>query len=158
VEFDIKSIPPKPFFWNNYFAPLFQFITMSNAEAMEDDHVPSEVEGHDDSSRESSDTSSSKRSGNRKITMHVADLGIAKISKIIEEQLGQDQENQRNVEDTSKPCHGFITPSETIQAPTTQETRPLWKYRLTLIRRRNASAHTTPMLDLFKSFVMELFY
>mmetsp|Transcript_22851 Transcript_22851/g.32746 ORF Transcript_22851/g.32746 Transcript_22851/m.32746 type:complete len:344 (+) Transcript_22851:537-1568(+) len=53
---------------------------------------------------------------------------------------------------------GFISPSDTIQAPQTQENQTLHKYRITLYRRRGASPHTSSMLELFKSFAYALFY
>ena len=87
--------------------------------------------------------------------MNVSDIGVDSINEIIAAQLVQDREEHQ---DPTIVRQGFISPSDTIQAPNTQERTPLWKYRLTLYRRRNAFAHSTTMLDLFKSFALNLLH
>ena len=53
---------------------------------------------------------------------------------------------------------GFISASDTIQPPSTQENLPLWTYCLSLYRHRNAATTSATTLDLFKSFATELFH
>lgn len=149
----VRESTPRPFFWNNYFAPLLKFITMSD----EDFSNNSATMNADEISTTSQETvvSTSKTSRDRRLQFTVTDSSIAKISKLVEDQLAKDRENQETGPSTNR---GFISPNDTIHAPSTQESRSVYKYRITLFRRRNASAHTTSMLDLFKSFAAELLY
>ena len=142
----------KPFHWNNYFAPLFCLRNMSDInEPMSD---PQEEENRSTSSANSSYSTSKAR----RDVYHVDDTGIQTISELVAAQLAQDRENQKGAADDEPNNMGFISASDTIHVPTTQENNILWKYRLTLYRRRNASPHTNTMLDLFKSFAYELFH
>jgi hypothetical protein len=111
----------------------------------------SELQESDSQSQDGSSTCSPR---NRRPNLNVSDIGVDMINEIIAAQLVQDCEQQ----DPTLVRQGFISPSDTIQAPNTQERTPLWKYRLTLYRRRNASAHSTTMLELFKSFALNLLY
>ena len=102
--------------------------------------------------------STSKTSSDRSKMLSVADTSIAKISRIVEEQLAIDRETQVAAGSSTHNHRGFISPSDTIHAPTTQENSSVYRYRITLFQRRNASTHPTFMLDLFKSFALELLY
>ena len=110
------------------------------------------------SSNDQSITSTSKTSKTRQAAYNVDDTGMQKISKLVAAQLNQDRERQREVEGSDIPNVGFISASDIIHVPTTQENNILWKYCLTLYHRRNASPHPASMLDLFKSFLYDLLH
>ena len=140
----------KPFYWNNFFAPLFFSSNMTD--------VPNDMEyteTSDDQSRSSSERSVASTSKARRAEYNVDDTGIKKISELVAAQLHQDRERMREAEGVDANV-GFISASDTLHVPTTQETNILWKYRLSLYRRRNAFPHSNTMLDLFKSFAYEL--
>ena len=142
----------KPYYWNNFFAPLFCLGSMTDTDT---EDMQDEVEEASISSSRRSVTSTSKT---RSESFTVNDTGIKKLSELVVAQLNYDKDRQREAEGVDIPKIGFISASDTAHAPMTQEDNILWKYRLTLYRRRNASAHTLSMLDLFKSFSYELFY
>lgn len=99
---------------------------------------------------------SKQPSKQQKKSYSVADTSVKKISELIAVQLLNDRRFQPDdSENTAKG--GFISASDTIQPPSPQESQQLWKYRLSLFRRRNAASSSTNMLDLFKSFATELF-
>ena len=110
------------------------------------------------SSTSNSDGSRSSTTKARHENYAVDDTGIKKLSELVAAQLQQDREQQREMEGVDGPRVGFISASNTMHIPTTQEDNALWKYRMQLIRRRNASAHTIPTLELFKSFAYELLH
>mmetsp|Transcript_15432 Transcript_15432/g.21999 ORF Transcript_15432/g.21999 Transcript_15432/m.21999 type:complete len:741 (-) Transcript_15432:85-2307(-) len=152
IEYQKKPDIVKPFYWNNYFAPIFCSINMSDInETMKDIH---EEETHLLSSARSSNSTSKAR----RDVFTVDDTGIQKISELVAAQLYQDREKQQEAAGDELNDMGFISASDTLHVPTTQESNTLWKYRLTLYRRRNAFPHMTAMLDLFKSFAYELFH
>jgi len=153
LEYQRNPDIEKPFYWNNFFAPLFFSSTMSdtNNEFMNDIH-------EDETQTTSSAHSNYSTSKVRRATYNVDDTGIQKISELVAAQLNQDRALQQEEEDEEQQNVGFISASDTIHVPNTQENNTLWKYRLTLYRRRNAFPHTTAMLDLFKSFAYELFH
>lgn len=77
----VRDSTPKPFYWNNYFAPLFQFFIMSDDQLSA---TSTDMNG-DEVSTGTCETvvSTSKSSRVRGTTHTVADLSVAKISKIV---------------------------------------------------------------------------
>ena len=155
IDFKINPGISRPYYWNNYFAPIFLLLKMSTSD--HDDDSMQQDDG-DSSDRESSVVSHSKQpSKQRRQVYSVADTSVERISELIAIQLENDR-SQAEVEQPQGDPAGFISASDTIQPPSTQENLPLWTYRLSLYRRRNAASTSMTMLDLFKSFATELFH
>lgn len=126
---------------------------------MPDDNVAmQDSQESETNSVSSADRSQSSTSKARVERYNVNDTGLKKISDLVAAQLRQDAANQAEMEGTDTPRTGFISPSDTMQAPQTQENQVLYKYRITLYPSLGASPHTVSMLELFKSFAYELMH